>query len=97
MNVTNTAGDVVRTPTLTPLGQPEEWQPGETRDLPEALARALAVSAHFTLTEETAVQAQPTPVEAAPLGQPAPAPEPTPAPEQPQPFAPFGEPTTPTL
>ncbi len=93
MNVTNTAGDVVRTPTLTPLGQPEEWQPGETRDLPEPQARALAVSAHFTLTTETAAQAQPTPVEA----QPAPAPEPTPASEQPQPFAPFGEPTTPTL
>lgn len=96
MNVTNTAGDVVRTPTVTPLGQPEAWQPGETRDLPEALARALAVSSHFTLTTETAAQAQPAPVEAQPTPVEA-QPEPTPAPEQPQPFAPFGEPTTPTL
>jgi len=88
MNVTNTAGDVVRTPTLTPLGQPEEWQPGESRDLPEAEARALAASSAFTLADETPTPAvQPTPTEPAPLGQPQP--EPAPASVE----APFGQPT----
>ena len=76
MVITNTTGDVVRTPTV----QPEEWQPNESRDLPEALARALAASSHFTLTQDGEPQppAQPTPVEAKP--------DPTPAPVDPSPF-----------
>lgn len=93
MKVTNTVDAVLRTPTLTPLGQPEEWQPGETRDLPEALARALATSGAFTLVEETVAPAQPTPVE--------PGPEPTPAPVAPpagaSAFASADAPTQPTL
>ncbi len=100
MNVTNTTGDVVRTPTI----QPEEWQPGETRDLPEAEARALATSSAFTLTatepaqtaaQPTPVEAQPAPVEPAPLGQPQP--EPTPAPADPSPFASAEAPGQPAL
>jgi hypothetical protein len=104
MNVTNSAGAVMRTPTI----QPEEWQPGESRDLPEAEARALATSSTFTLADAAATQptpaqpaqaapieAPPTPVESAPLGQPQP--EPTPAPADPSPVASAEAPAQPAL
>jgi len=93
MNVTNSAGAVMRTPTI----QPEEWQPGESRDLPEAQARALATSGAFTLAtpEPTPpVEAQPA-VSADTLGQPQP--EPTPAPADPSPVASADAPAQPTL
>lgn len=90
MNVTNSAGDVVRTPTI----QPEEWQPGETRDLPEEQARALVAGSHFTLaTDETPAQAQPASTPAL-----TPTPEPAPAAADPSPFAVSAEaPAQPTL
>lgn len=74
MKVTTTAPDEVRTPTV----QPELWQPGESRDLPDEIGRALIQSSHFVGEDTPAMAAAPPPPEEQQL-QPVPQ-----APTQPQ-------------